>query len=106
MQQLLQLSPLLPLSALCACVGANPFEPIAPNNLYICDQARQMVVSAADRSNLALVQYQGRTLTLQRIPSDYGDAFTNNIFTLYINDERQAVLEREGAPLLTDCAPQ
>lgn len=102
-QNILQLSPLLVLLALCACASANPFEPAAPNNLYICDQARQMVVSAADLSDRALVQYEGRTITLTRIPNTYGDAFTNNIFTLYMNNDGQAVLEREEAPLLTGC---
>lgn len=102
-QNILQLSPLPVLLALCACASANPFEPAAPNNLYLCDQARQMVVSAADLSDSALVQYEGRTITLTRIPNSYGDAFTNNIFTLYMNDDGQAVLEREGAPLLTGC---
>ena len=62
-----------------------------------------MVISVADRSERALVQYEGRTITLERIPNDYGDAFTNNIFTLYMNDNGQAVLEREGSPLLTGC---
>ena len=103
MQKILKLSPLLALTALCACTTSNPYEPAAANNLYSCDQARQMVISAADRSERALVQYEGRTITLERIPNDYGDAFTNNIFTLYMNDEGQAVLEREGAPLLTGC---
>tara|TARA_B100001146_G_C15937142_1_gene329730 strand:+ start:94 stop:429 length:336 start_codon:yes stop_codon:yes gene_type:complete len=103
MQKLLQLPPFLALAALCACASSDPFAPLAPNNLYVCDQARQMVISVADRSERALVQYQGRTISLERIPNDYGDAFTNNIFTLYINDDGQAVLEREGAPLLTNC---
>lgn len=103
MQKILHISPLLALATLCACATSNPYEPAAPNNLYTCDQARQMVISAADRSDRALVQYEGRTMTLERIPNDYGDAFTNNIFTLYMNDKGQAVLEREGAPLLTGC---
>ncbi len=103
MQKLFQASPLLALAALCACASSDPFAPLAPNNLYTCDQARQMVISVADRSERALVQYEGRTITLERIPNPYGDAFTNNIFTLYMNDDGQAVLEREGSPLLTGC---
>ena len=63
-----------------------------------------MVISVADRSERALVQYEGRTITLERIPNDYGDAFTNNILTLYMNDDGGAVLEREGSPLLTGCS--
>jgi hypothetical protein len=98
--------PLMALAALSACASANPYQPVAPNNLYSCDQSRQMVISVADRSPRALIQYEGRTITLIRIPNDYGDTFTNNIFTLYMNDDGQAVLEREGAPILTGCSAQ
>ena len=96
--------PALMVSLVSGCASSNPFSPKAPNNLYGCDQARQIIISTADISDTALIQYEGRTITLKRINNAYSDAFTNNIFTLYMDDDL-AALEREGAPILSNCRP-
>lgn len=89
---------------LSACASADRFNPTASNNTYFCDNARQMTISIGDRSNDALIQYEGRTISLERIDTNEGLAFTNNIFTLFYDpDERLAVLERENVPILTNC---
>lgn len=89
---------------LAACASADPFHPAAPGNIFGCDQARQLVISAADMSSRALIQFEGRTITLQRPENGANHIYTNNIFTLYL-DDNLAFLEREGTPILTNCRP-
>lgn len=85
-----------------ACASADHFNPTVPNQLYTCDGARQITISIGDMAREALIQYEGRNITLERIDANQGQAFTNNIFTLYY-DDGLAVLEREGVPVLTGC---
>lgn len=89
---------------LSACASTDHFNPTTADNTYFCDNARQMTIFIGDRSNDALIQYEGRTIDLKRIETNEGLAFTNNIYTLFYDpDERLAVLERENVPLLTGC---
>ena len=86
-----------------ACASKNAFKPTVPNHLFLCDGARQITISIADMSDEALIQYEGRNIALRRIDASQGQAFTNNIYTLYY-DDGLAVLEREGVPILTSCS--
>lgn len=87
-----------------ACNTHNPLHSVVPNNLYNCDNARQLTISIGDMNRLAVIQYEGRDIALEKIPAARGLAFSNNIFTLFFDDKR-AVLEREGVPILTGCHP-
>ena len=87
-----------------ACASADHYNPTVPNNLFMCDNARQMTISIADMSNSAVIQFEGNTIALERIEANEGIAFTNNIYTLYYDaDDNRAVLERESVPILTGC---
>ena len=89
---------------LSGCQSADPYNPTASNNLFFCDNARQMAISIGDMSNEALVQFEGNNIAMTRIEANRGIAFTNNIYTLYFDpDERLAVLERDNVPILTGC---
>lgn len=90
------------LGLLGACASADHFNPTAPNDLYFCDNARQVTISIGDMAKEALIQFEGRNIALQRVETNQGIAFTNNIHTLYY-DDGLAVLEREGVPILTNC---
>lgn len=92
----------LSLIALNACASADHFNPTVPNDLYFCDNARQVTISIGDMAQEALIQFEGRNIALERTEANTGIAFTNNIHTLYYNDGL-AVLEREGVPILTNC---
>lgn len=94
--------PILSIIILSACASTDHFNPTVPNNLFMCDYARQLTISIGDRSNEALILFEGKNIALKRIETNEGLAFTNNIYTLYY-DDNLAVLEREGVPILTNC---
>ena len=92
----------LALLTLAACAGRDVFNPLAANTTYFCDQGRQMVISLGDRGERAAVAFEGRNLTLERTGSE---SFSNSIYTLYINEDDGAVMEKDGVPVFSDCKP-
>lgn len=97
------LLPCLLISVLAGCASSDPFAPTSGNDLHICDNHEQMVLSLSDNGHYAGLVVHGKNIHLPRIESDADAAvFENEIYTLYYEDGA-AVLERDGTPYVTGC---
>ena len=93
--------------ALAACATPDPFKPVASNGIFTCDHGEQITLSLGDNSDVAVVKHYGRQITLQRIDDPRAEhVFKSNAYTLFVSENKSVIaLEREGAPMLSNCRP-
>ncbi len=103
---------LKPTLALCAatvlisCQSDPVYEfPASSNNLYFCDQSRQMTASVGPNAQAAVVLYDGRNHRLPRLPAE-SEVYSDGTWTLLFNELGVAALEYEGVPVVTGCSTE
>ena len=85
---------------LVGCGGADPYNPVAASDTYFCNNHHQIVISLGDHGKIAAISFEGRNVSLERVVDE---TYSNSIYTLYINADNGAVLEREGVPVYSGC---
>lgn len=104
------LKTILLLSAIGVVTACAPQEvvyefPSSSNNLYFCDQSRQMTATIGPNAQAAIVLYDSRNHRLPRLPSET-EIYSDGTWTLLFNELGIAALEYEGVPVLTGCSTE
>ncbi len=90
-----------------ACTFHGGYKSQPTSDLYMCDQARQMVLAMSHSMQNATVTYQGQNISLSR--KEYSEipalVFSDGVYTLHYNNGK-AVLVEENTPVLTGCKVQ
>lgn len=76
--------------------------PASSNNLYYCDQYRQMTATIGPNAQSAVVLYDSRNHRLPRLPATT-EVYSDGTWTLLFNELGIAALEYEDVPVLTGC---
>jgi hypothetical protein len=88
---------------LTACSTPDPMSPTSGNDLHLCDNNEQVIISLSDKGDYAGLVAHGKNIILPRIESEADAAvFENEIYTLYY-EMGTGVLERDGTPYLVGC---